>query len=107
MSIDRNALTVTLIYLVAFAVALIAAVDIEPDEFLLEEGGYVSNLTVPFSILFTAVLSLFFDLFENSLYAYIIWFTSAAANSVVLYSVSKRIFAIMRDRPVAEVAARA
>ncbi len=105
MKIDRGALAITLIYVVLFATAIFAAIDIDPDEFLLEEGGYASNLTVPFSVLLTAALSVVgIELFENSVWAYIIWFSSAALNSVVIYMISRRTLDMLRT-PTSSVAA--
>ena len=106
MAISRPALAVTLIYLVIFAAAFFAAIDIDPDAILLEEGGYASNVTIPFSILLTAFLSVFgIELFDSTIWAYIIWFSSAAANTVIIYMLSKATFEMLEGRPkVAELA---
>lgn len=107
MTVSRPALAVTLIYIVVFAAAFLAAIDIDPDAVLLEEGGHASNVTAPFSILLTAFLSVFgIELFESTIWAYIIWFTGAAANSVIIYMLSKRTFKMLEGRPQAAVAAQ-
>ena len=97
MKLDKGALAITLIYVAVFAAAFFAAIDIEPDEFLLEEGGYASNLTIPFSILTTAVLSVIgIELFESAIWAYIIWFTGAVLNAGVIYILASRTLAMLR-----------
>lgn len=105
MALNRAALAVTLIYVVVVAAAFFAAIDIEPDASLLEEGGHASNVTAPFSILWTAFLSVLgVELFESSIWAYIIWLTSAAANTVIIYMFSKRTVEMLEGRPQAKTA---
>ena len=96
MKINRNALGTVLVYLVLFAVAFLAGSDIAPDEFLLEEGTHATYITAPFSVLFTLVLTFAgVEIFESTTWAYVIWFASAALNSVAIYMLSSRVYAML------------
>lgn len=100
MKIDRNALVTVLVYLVLFATAVMAGIDIAPDEFLLEEGTHATYITAPFSVLITLAATLVgFEVFESSNWAYFIWFASAALNSVAIYMLSSRVYAMLSSKP--------
>ena len=96
MKFDRNAMATVLVYLVLFAAAVFFGTDIAPDEFLLEEGTHATYITAPFSVLFTLVLTFAgVEIFESSTWAYIIWFASAALNSVAIYMLASRVYAML------------
>lgn len=101
MGVNRNALVTVMIYLVFFFLAFFVSIDIEPDEFLLEEGTYATFITAPFSVLISLALSLVgIEFFESNTWAYVIWFVSAALNSVAIYMLSGRVYRMLGSEPV-------
>lgn len=106
MRVNRNALVAVLVYLVLFATAVMFGTDIAADEFLLEEGTHATYLTAPFSVLFTLIATFAgFEIFESATWAYVIWFVSAALNSVALYMFSSRVFAMLGSESPARASA--
>ena len=52
-------------------------------------------ITAPFSILLSGVTFIGIDILESNTAAYILWFASAALNSIALYLISIRVYAML------------
>ena len=106
MGVNRNALLTVMIYLVFFVFAFLVSIDIEADEFLLEEETYATFITAPFSVLISLAVSLVgIEFIESNTWAYVIWFVSAALNSIAIYVFSGKVYDVLGSKPISTTAA--